>query len=160
MPGRASSGLPGRPPPRERDQASSQRIWGVRRRVYRAAAALRAALGRQGETTLDWATMDDRATAHSANSARAEFSGPGPQDPRAYRRLAAAAREQICSGAMSPGQPLPSITELARAHGHARVTCSKAYRLLEAEGLVTRYPGLGYYVAWRARSGPGITAGR
>ena len=46
-----------------------------------------------------------------------------------------------------PGQPLPSITELALEHGHARVTCGKAYRMLEAEGLVTRYPGLGYYVA-------------
>ena len=51
------------------------------------------------------------------------------------------------AGLLSPGQPLPSITELAREHGHARVTCGKAYRLLEAEGLVTRYPGLGYYVA-------------
>ena len=99
------------------------------------------------ESALDWATMDDRDVAHSASSARAEFPGSGPRDPRAYRRLAAAAREQISSGALRPGQPLPSITELAREHGHARVTCGKAYRLLEAEGLVTRYPGLGYYVA-------------
>ena len=91
--------------------------------------------------------MDDHSTARSSDSAGAEFSGPGPQDPRAYRRLAAAAREQIGSGALSPGQPLPSITELAREHGHARVTCGKAYRMLEAEGLVRRYPGLGYYVA-------------
>jgi DNA-binding GntR family transcriptional regulator len=114
---------------------------------YRAAAALRAALGWQGGTTLNWTTMNDCATAHSANSARAEFSGPGPQDPRAYHRLAAAAREKISSGSLVPGQPLPSITELAREHGHARVACGKAYRMLEAEGLVTRYPGLGYYVA-------------
>jgi GntR family transcriptional regulator len=91
--------------------------------------------------------MDDRTIAHSTDPATADCTVPGPQDPRAYRRLAAAAREQISSGALSPGQPLPSITELAREHGHARVTCSKAYRLLEAEGLVTRYPGLGYYVA-------------
>jgi len=146
MPARASSGLPGRPP-RQRDQSSSQRMRGLLRRVCRAAAALRAALGWQGDNTLDWATMDDRATAHSADPATADCPVPGPQDPRAYRRLAAAAREQISSGALSPGQPLPSITELAREHGHARVTCSKAYRLLEAEGLVTRYPGLGYYVA-------------
>jgi DNA-binding GntR family transcriptional regulator len=91
--------------------------------------------------------MYDCTIAHSANSARAESPGPGPQDPRAYRRLAAVAREQISSGALSPGQRLPSITELAREHGHARVTCGKAYRMLEAEGLVRRYPGLGYYVA-------------
>lgn len=147
MRARASSGLPGRPPPRDRDQAPSQRAWGLRHRVYRAAAALRAALGWKDDTTLEWATMDDRTTVHSADPARAELPGPGPQDPRAYRRLAAAAREQISSGALRPGRPLPSITELAREHGHARVTCSKAYRMLEAEGLVTRYPGLGYYVA-------------
>jgi hypothetical protein len=143
----ASSGLPGRPPPGERDQASSRRMRDLRRRVCRAAAALRAALGWKDDTTLDWATMDDRSTVHSADPARAELPAPGPQDPRAYRRLAAAAREQISSGALRPGQPLPSITELVREHGHARVTCSKAYRVLEAEGLVTRYPGLGYYVA-------------
>ena len=145
MPARASSGLPGQPPPRERDQAPSRRMRDLRRRVYCAAAALRAALGWKDDTTLDWATMDDRSAVHSADPARAEL--PGLRDPRAYRRLAAAAREQISSGALRPGQPLPSITELAREHGHARATCSKAYRLLEAEGFVTRYPGLGYYVA-------------
>jgi len=67
-------------------------------------------------------------------------------DPRAYRRLAAAARKRISGGALSPGEPLPSITERARGHGHARVTCAKAYRMLETEGLVTCDPGLGYYV--------------
>jgi len=76
----------------------------------------------------------------------------GLADPRAYRRLAAPTREQISSGILRQGQPLPSITVLNRDRGHARETCSKAYRLLEAEGLVRRIPGLGYFVAVRPRS--------
>jgi DNA-binding GntR family transcriptional regulator len=40
----------------------------------------------------------------------------------------------------------PSITALCQEYGHARETCAKALRILEAEGLLTRIPGLGYYV--------------
>src|SRR5580693_6408860 len=61
----------------------------------------------------------------------------GLSDPRAYRRLAAAAREQISTGKLRRGTPLPSLTALSRDHGYARQTCSKAYRMLEAEGLVS-----------------------
>lgn len=71
----------------------------------------------------------------------------GLTDPRAYRRLAAMIREQISSGMLQRGQPVPSITRLSQEHGHARQTCSKAYRVLEREGLVARFPGLGYFVA-------------
>ena len=35
---------------------------------------------------------------------------------------------------------------LSQEHGHARPTCSRALRILEDEGLLTRIPGLGYYV--------------
>jgi DNA-binding transcriptional MocR family regulator len=49
-------------------------------------------------------------------------------------------------GTLEPGQPAPSITRLSQEHGHARPTCSKALRILEGEGLLTRIPGLGYYV--------------
>jgi len=92
--------------------------------------------------------MDD--IIEDSSAAAAAGSRPSARmglDPRAYQRLAATAREQIGGGALSSGDPLPSITELAREHGYARATCAKAYRLLEAEGIVTRYPGLGYYVA-------------
>ncbi len=68
-------------------------------------------------------------------------------DPRAYRRLAGMIRAQISSGALQRGRPVPSITRLSQEHGHARQTCSKAYRMLEREGLVARFPGLGYFVA-------------
>jgi DNA-binding GntR family transcriptional regulator len=70
----------------------------------------------------------------------------GLTDPRAYVRLAAIVRQQIIDGRLRPGSPAPSITFLSQEHGHARPTCSRALRILEDEGLLTRIPGLGYYV--------------
>jgi GntR family transcriptional regulator len=67
-------------------------------------------------------------------------------DPRAYVRIAAAVRQQITSGELDPGQPVPSITALVQEHGVARQTAAKALRMLETEGLLRRIPGLGYYV--------------
>jgi len=68
-------------------------------------------------------------------------------DPRAYIRLAAELRRDIASGKLQPGKPTPSITTLSQQYGHARQTCAKALRMLVDEGLLIRYPGLGYYVA-------------
>lgn len=67
-------------------------------------------------------------------------------DPRAYIRLAADLRRAIADGTYPPGSPTPSITTLTQQHGHARQTCAKALGLLVHEGLLIRYPGLGYYV--------------
>ena len=67
-------------------------------------------------------------------------------DPRAYVRLAALIRRDIANGTLQPGMPTPSITTLSQQYGHARQTCAKALRVLEDEGLLTRIPGLGYYV--------------
>jgi DNA-binding GntR family transcriptional regulator len=75
-------------------------------------------------------------------------------DPRAYVRLAARLRRDIAEGKLTPGMPTPSITTLSQQYGHARQTCAKALRILEGEGLVTRIPGLGYYVT----ASPGGTA--
>jgi DNA-binding transcriptional MocR family regulator len=70
----------------------------------------------------------------------------GLADPRAYVRLAAIVRQQVTDGILKPGQPAPSITRLSQEYGHARPTCGKALRLLEGEKVLTRIPGLGYYV--------------
>ena len=72
-------------------------------------------------------------------------------DPRAYIRLAAELRRDIASDKLQPGKPTPSITTLSQQYGHARQTCAKALRLLVDEGLLIRYPGLGYYVAGTPR---------
>jgi len=72
-------------------------------------------------------------------------------DPRAYIRLAAELRRDIAGGKLAPGKPTPSITTLSQQYGHARQTCAKALRMLVDEGLLIRYPGLGYYVAGTPR---------
>jgi DNA-binding GntR family transcriptional regulator len=64
----------------------------------------------------------------------------------AYQRLAAMIRQEIIEGRLERGQPTPSITSLSRDYGHPRQTCSRALLVLESEGLVARFPGLGYYV--------------
>ncbi len=66
-------------------------------------------------------------------------------DPRRYRQMADEIRGLITGGAIAPGQPAPTITELSAA---------KALRVLVDEGLLIRYPGFGYYVA-RPRREPG-----
>jgi len=73
-------------------------------------------------------------------------------DPRAYVRLAAILRQQITDGFLRPSDRAPSITRLSQEHRHARPTCGKALRMLEGEGLVTRVPGLGYFVNHRTGS--------
>ena len=72
-------------------------------------------------------------------------------DPRAYIRLAAELRAAIAEGKYAAGSPTPSITTLSQQYGHARQTCSKALGLLVKEGLLIRYPGLGYYVTGAAK---------
>ena len=71
---------------------------------------------------------------------------PELADPRAYQQMAEMIRQQITEGRLKHGDPAPSVTLLASQFGHARQTCSRALRILEDEGLVVRYPGLGYYV--------------
>ena len=63
-------------------------------------------------------------------------------------------RRQIAEGTLAPGMPTPSITTLSQQYGHARQTCAKALRILEDEGLLTRIPGLGYYVTGRTPPPP------
>jgi GntR family transcriptional regulator len=70
-------------------------------------------------------------------------------------RLAAELRKDIADGTLEVGKPTPSITTLSQRYGHARQTCAKALRMLEDEGLLTRVPGLGYYVTARPATGTG-----
>ena len=67
-------------------------------------------------------------------------------DPRKYVRLAAELRAKIAAGTLAPGEPTPSRATLAQQTGWSPLTCAKALRLLESEGLLTRYKGLGYFV--------------
>ena len=66
--------------------------------------------------------------------------------PRVYVRIATGLRRRIESGELAPGEPVPSITTLTQEWGVARETAAHAPQVLEAEALVRRYPGRGYYV--------------
>jgi DNA-binding GntR family transcriptional regulator len=66
--------------------------------------------------------------------------------PPAYLQIAALLRSKIADGTLAPGGQVPSLTTLARQHGHHRSTCAKAVQQLEREHLLVRVPGRGYYV--------------
>ena len=58
-----------------------------------------------------------------------------------YRQLMEQARRMISSGQLRPGDAMPSVRELATTHAVNPMTISKAYSMLEAEGLLERQRG-------------------
>jgi GntR family transcriptional regulator len=69
-----------------------------------------------------------------------------------YRQLVDQVRRLVASGQFAAGDELPSVREVAGALAVNPMTVSKAYGLLETEGLLTRRRGLGMLVAERPRS--------
>ena len=63
-----------------------------------------------------------------------------------YKQIAAQLKEQILTGKLKSGDPLPSIRGLAQDLKISVITTMKAYEELSAEGLVTASKGKGYYV--------------
>lgn len=66
-----------------------------------------------------------------------------------YRQLMDQIRRMVAGGQLRPGDLLPSVRELAQTHAVNPMTISKAYSLLEAEGLLERQRGKGMTVAAR-----------
>lgn len=64
-----------------------------------------------------------------------------------YRQLVEQVRRRVAGGQLTAGQELPSVRELAQALAIHPMTISKAYSLLEAEGLLERRRGLAMRVA-------------
>jgi GntR family transcriptional regulator len=64
-----------------------------------------------------------------------------------YRQLVELVRRRIASGQLSAGQEIPSVRELAQTLAVHPMTISKAYSLLEAQGLLERRRGLSMVVA-------------
>lgn len=69
-----------------------------------------------------------------------------------YRQLLEQVRRMVASGQLAPGAELPSVRELAIQHAVNPMTVSKAYSLLEAEGLLERNRGRPMTVANRPRN--------
>jgi GntR family transcriptional regulator len=58
-----------------------------------------------------------------------------------YRQLMEQIRRLVAGGQLAPGAELPSVRELALEHAVNPMTISKAYALLEAEGVLERNRG-------------------
>jgi DNA-binding transcriptional regulator YhcF (GntR family) len=79
---------------------------------------------------------------------RIDASSPSP----ASEQLARAIRTRIERGTLAPGQRVPPVRKLALELGLATNTVAKAYRSLEAQGLLTGRGRLGTFVTSSASS--------
>lgn len=64
-----------------------------------------------------------------------------------YEQISAQIRAQILSGALAPGEALPSIRGLAKDLKISVITTKRAYDKLEAQGLINTVAGKGCFVA-------------
>jgi GntR family transcriptional regulator len=71
---------------------------------------------------------------------------PGSSEP-IYRQLVEQARRLVSGGQLAPGDAMPSVRDVAQALALNPMTVSKAYGLLEMEGLLSRRRGIGMIVA-------------
>jgi GntR family transcriptional regulator len=82
-------------------------------------------------------------TTHSATL----FSiATGSSEP-IYRQLVDQARRLVAGGQLAPGDAMPSVREIAQALALNPMTVSKAYGMLETEGVLSRRRGMGMVVA-------------
>ncbi|MCD8489120.1 MAG: winged helix-turn-helix domain-containing protein [Desertifilum sp.] len=74
-----------------------------------------------------------------------------PLDRRSHKAVYLQIRDRISrlieSGALKPGDKLPSIRSLAEGTNVNKLTVLEAYSVLEAEGLVHARQGSGYFVS-------------
>ena len=68
-----------------------------------------------------------------------------------YRQVIEQIRRQIMTGRLAEGVQLPTVRDLAGRLKVNPMTVSKAYSLLEIEGLVERRRGVGLFVAKLSR---------
>jgi len=64
-----------------------------------------------------------------------------------YRQIVEQVKRMIASGQLQPGAALPSVRAVALHHAINPMTVSKAYSLLENDGLLVRLRGVGMAVA-------------
>ncbi|MFG6416719.1 GntR family transcriptional regulator [Roseateles sp. DC23W] len=68
-----------------------------------------------------------------------------------YRQVVEQVQRLVAGGQLSAGDELPSVRAVAERHAINPMTVSKAYSLLEAEGLLERRRGVGMVVAAQAQ---------
>jgi len=77
---------------------------------------------------------------------------PGSTAP-IYRQLVDQVRRLVAGGQLAPGDALPSVRDVALQLAVNPMTVSKAYGLLEHEGVLERRRGVGMLVADQPRGG-------
>lgn len=82
----------------------------------------------------------------TTHSARLFSITTGAAEP-IYRQLVDQARRLIAGGQLAPGDTMPSVREVAHTLALNPMTVSKAYGILEMEGVLARRRGLGMTVA-------------
>jgi GntR family transcriptional regulator len=87
---------------------------------------------------------------HTANLFSIATGSPEP----IYRQLVEQVRRLSAGGQLQPGDAMPSVREIAQALALNPMTVSKAYSLLEMEGVLARRRGLGMVVADSAPARP------
>jgi GntR family transcriptional regulator len=75
-----------------------------------------------------------------------------------YQQLIEQVRRMVAGGQLAPGTELPSVRELAMEHTVHPMTISKAYSLLESEGVLERHRGKPMRVAALKRNQSSIAA--
>ncbi|MFZ6647639.1 GntR family transcriptional regulator [Undibacterium sp. TJN25] len=70
-----------------------------------------------------------------------------------YRQLVEQVRRLAAGGQLAAGDSLPSVRDVAQQLALNPMTVSKAYSMLEAEGVLQRNRGLGMLVAERRKAG-------
>jgi DNA-binding GntR family transcriptional regulator len=77
-------------------------------------------------------------------------------DPPRYILIAEDLRLRIKDEELAPGEVLTPIPDLAEHYHSARGTIGKALRVLQGEGLIERYPGIGWVVAGAGDARPWV----
>lgn len=69
-----------------------------------------------------------------------------PEPPK-YLRIAGELRTRIRSGEYAPGDQVPSLSDLTAAYHVTVQTVTKAFGVLEDEGLIWKQQGIGTFVS-------------
>lgn len=81
--------------------------------------------------------------------------GTGSSEP-IYRQLIDQARRLVAGGQLAPGDAMPSVRDIAQALALNPMTVSKAYGILEMEGVLSRRRGIGMIVADTPKAAAGV----
>lgn len=68
-------------------------------------------------------------------------------DKPTYEQISSQIRDSILTGALAPGEALPSIRSLATSLRISAITTKRAYSDLEAQGYIETMPGKGCFVS-------------